>query len=129
MQLATALTILIVVAVTVIVGELSFLAWKRGKEFKRKKFSWPGWREVFTLLSLTLVLTSALLFVVYASHNAFIGGDGGGNSSTVLLIKTGNSLSFLGIVFGLIGKGRGHYVCAIAGCCTLVLWIWQGITL
>jgi hypothetical protein len=132
MQLANFVTILITVVVPVIIVGLCFVAWRRWKERQDRNADGSQrsqWREGSTVVSLALVLISALLFGGYAAHNALIGGDQGGNSATLLLIKTGNSLSFLGIVLGLIGKGRGRFASPIAGCCTLFLWFWQGMSL
>jgi heme/copper-type cytochrome/quinol oxidase subunit 2 len=133
MQLkANLVTILITVVVPVIIVGLCFVAWRRWKERRDRGGEEPvrsKWREGSTVISIALVLISALMFAGYAGHNAMIGGDQGGNSTTLLLIKTGNSLSFLGIVLGLIGKGRGRFASTIAGCCTLFLWFWQGMSL
>jgi heme/copper-type cytochrome/quinol oxidase subunit 2 len=132
MQLANLVTILITVVVPVIIVGLCFIAWRRWKErgdCGAEETQRSKWREGSTVISIALVLISALMFAGYAVHNAMIGGDQGGSSTTLLLIKTGNALSFLGIVLGLIGKGRGRFASAIAGCCILLLWLWQGIGL
>jgi hypothetical protein len=45
------------------------------------------------------------------------------------MIKTGNTLSSLGMIVGLAGKGRGPWAAVIGGAVTLFLWWWQGMSL
>jgi hypothetical protein len=87
------------------------------------------WRKVLNLVGLVLVSLAALLFFVYVTHNMVTGGDRGGNATTTALIKTGNALSFSGIVLGLTGKGTSRWAAVVSGFSVLFLWFWQGISL
>ena len=117
-----------VTLVVILVGLLSFYGWKhwvarRGVPRER------SWRSAFNAIGLALVSLSVLLFVAYAVHNIAVGGDRNLNAATVPWIKTGNSLSFLGALISLSGKGKGRWPSVVAGCLMLVLWIAEGISL
>ena len=125
MQVARWTTLLILV---IVVG-IGYLAFKGWQEWSRHHLSESGWRRIPTFLGLILVSLATLLFVGYAVHNATIGGDQGGTSATMLIIKTGNTLSFFAVVVGLWGKGTARWAAVVGGCFMLFLWFWQGMSL
>jgi len=80
-------------------------------------------------LALILVSLSVLLFVAYGTHNASIGGDRNGSALSLLIIRTGNSLSLLGVLACLGGQGRARWSILISGSFMLFLWFGQGMSL
>lgn len=72
---------------------------------------------------------TTLLFIGYAGHNAAVGGDRGGNSISLLCIRSGNYLSLGAILLSLGGKGRGRWLAFAGGCFIFVLWFAQGMSL
>jgi Mn2+/Fe2+ NRAMP family transporter len=107
------------------------LAWRGWKDWGKLRGTQaqPGWRTALFGVSLLLISMSAVLYVAYAGHNVMIGGDRNGNAMTVLCIKTGNSLSFLGILASLAGNGKGRWATFASGCFMLFLWFGQGMSL
>ena len=127
-MLLTQLATLIVTLVLLGIGFLAYQGWRDwGRHRSDPTKRW--WWRTLTFIALALVSLAALMFVGYGVHNAMIGGDQGGNAMTVLLIKTGNSLSFLGVIIGFVGTGRGRWAAVAGGCLTLFLWFWQGMSL
>jgi len=126
MQLTYLITLL-VVAIVVGTGVLSYLGWAdwivRGSSVRK------GWRSSMTLVALVSLSLTAMLFVGYSIHNVLIGGDQGGNANTLLCIRSGTYLAVASILASLGGQGRGRWAALAGGCLTLFLWFWQGISL
>jgi hypothetical protein len=127
MQLANPITLLVML---ILLG-VAFLVYQGWRDWSGRLHDpyeqW--WKKLLTSVGLSLVSLAALLFIGYSGHNAIIGGDQGGTATTIPLIKIGNSLSFFGVIMGLGGKGRQRWVAVGAGCLTLFLWLWQGVSL
>jgi len=123
----TKLSILLVFVVMA-VGILAYLGW-RGWARRRLSLARHGWRNGATLAALISVSVAAILFVAYAIHNIAVGGDGNGNATTLLCIRTGNYLSVAAMLLSLAGTGRERWLTFIGGCFTLFLWVGQGMSL
>jgi hypothetical protein len=126
-QLAFTATLVVIFAIVLVVF-LVYQGWRTWAHSGRvdEKLTW---RTSFLLAALILVSLSFLLFVAYAAHNVIIGGDRNGSATTILWIKTGNTLSFLAGVLSLAGKGRGRWLALAGGCLMLLLWFAQGMSL
>jgi hypothetical protein len=127
MQLTQLLTLLVIL-VLITVGLLMYRGWRAWAKVPHDstKSRWRSWLTVFALV---LVSLSAILFVAYAVHNVIIGGDRNESAMTVLCIKTGNSLAFVGAIASLGGEGKDRWAVLISGCFLLFLWFGQGMSL
>lgn len=108
-----------------------FLSYKAWTDWHRRlpDAAQRGWRKLSTTIALFALSLSVLMFTAYTFHNVLVGGDQGLTPLVTLIIKTGNSLSVLAVIFGLAGRGSTRWATVAGGCCTLFLWFWQGITL
>ena len=108
-------------------GVLAYLGWRDWVAHRAQ--AQPRWRSSLTLAALVLLLTTTLLFVGYAGHNAAIGGDRGGSPISLFCIRSGNYLSLGAILLSLGGKGHGRWLALTGGCFIFVLWFAQGMSL
>jgi hypothetical protein len=84
-------------------------------------------RSFLGIAGIACVAASTLLLLVYAAHGSVT--DSVGGHFTLVSIKSGNTLSFCGIVLSLVGTGKFRWRAFLSGALLLFLWFWQGITL
>jgi len=124
----TYLITLLIILVVLTVGFTTYRGW-RGLLRRRLGPAEPLWRKIGAFVALLLVSLALFGWVGYGIHNAIVGGDRGGGAWTLTIIKAGNTLSLLGMIIGLAGRGRVRWAALIGGGVTLFLWCWQGMSL
>jgi hypothetical protein len=80
-------------------------------------------RSFLGICGIACVAASTLLLLVYAAHGSVT------DSFTLVSIKSGNTLSFCGIVLSLVGTSKFRWRTFLAGAALLFLWFGQGISL
>jgi hypothetical protein len=104
------------------------LGWRYGVEVRHNSAGWR-WRSAATVAALALVTLSLILLAAYATRNAITGGDGNGDWTTLIFIRTGNYLSLASVLAGCIGKGKARWPTLVGGCLMEFLWFSEGMSL
>jgi hypothetical protein len=84
-------------------------------------------RSFLGICGIACVAASTLLLLVYVDHGSAT--DSAGGYFTLVSIKSGNTLSFCGIVLSLVGTSKFRWRTFLAGAALLFLWFAQGISL
>lgn len=127
MILAYLITLLIILVILTI-GFITYRGWRdllrRGRG--------PGealWRKIAAFVALLLVSLALLGWVGMGIHNAIVRGHGAVGAWTLTTIKSGTTLSLLGMTIGLAGRGRARWTAVIGGGVVLFLWCCYGMSL
>ncbi len=128
MQLVLVSTVF-VTALVACAATSGYRGWRQTIRRWKHNGSERNWRDVANFVALALVSLAVALFIGYAMRNVLTSAHSSNSHITLRLIKSGNTLSFFGILAGLLGKGTERWYAVLTGVVALFLWFAQGISL
>jgi O-antigen/teichoic acid export membrane protein len=127
MILAYLITLLIILVILT-VGFTTYRGWRDLLRRDRGPGE-PLWRKIATFVALLLVSLALVGWVGMAIHNAIARGHEAVGAWTLPIIKSGTTLSFLGMTIGSAARGRARWTAVIGGGVVLFLWCCYGMSL
>ena len=104
------------------------LGWKYRARVRQQPTE-SRWRSLVSVIALSLVTLSVLLFAAYVTRNALIRGDRNGSLTMLIFIRVGNYLSLIGALGSLTGKGKTRWPTFVGACLMLFIWFSEGMSL
>ena len=120
-------TIATFIALFLIVGAVAavLIAWR----FQQRETNDAKWRVATSRVALIMVTLSVLLFFMYRTYNAAIGGEGNGNWTTLPSIRLGNYVSLLGLIASFAATKKVRWPLLAASVLMEFIWFSQGMSL